>query len=201
MATSHGKLDEILKYNKKFVENKEYKQYETSSKPDKKILILSCMDTRLTDLLSKSMNLRNGDAKIVKNAGATIMHPFGSTMKSIVVGIYEFDVKEVLVVGHYGCGMCNLDTDDLLNKILHRGIPSTTIDTLSNEGIDVKRWLHGFESVEQSIQDSVNLIKNHPLIPNDIIVHGIVICPETGKIDMVVDGYDNLDSIYYIEQI
>ncbi|MEW9078245.1 beta-class carbonic anhydrase [Terrisporobacter glycolicus] len=192
MITSRGKLDEILKYNEKFVENKEYKQYETSSRPDKKVVILSCMDTRLTDLLPKSMNLRNGDAKIVKNAGAAIMHPFGSIMRSIVVAIYEFDVEEVLVVGHHGCGMCNLDTDDLLNKVLDRGIPSETIDTLSNAGINVKGWLHGFESVEQSIEDSVSLIKNHPLVPDDIIIHGLVISPETGKIDVVVDGYDNI---------
>lgn len=191
MIASRGKLDEILKYNEKFVKDKEYKQYETSSRPDKKVVILSCMDTRLTDLLPKSMNLRNGDAKIVKNAGAAIMHPFGSIMRSIVVAIYEFDVEEVLVVGHHGCGMCNLDTDELLNKVLDRGIPSETIDTLSNGGINVKRWLHGFESVEQSIEDSVSLIKNHPLVPNDIIIHGLVISPETGKIDVVVDGYNN----------
>lgn len=191
MTASRGKLDEILKYNEEFVKDEEYKQYETSSKPDKKIVILSCMDTRLTDLLPRSMNLKNGDAKIVKNAGAAIMHPFGSIMRSIVVAIYEFDVEEVLVVGHHGCGMCNLDTNDLLNKVLDRGITRTTIDTLSNAGIDVEKWLHGFESVEESIEDSVTLIKNHPLIPKNIIVHGLVICPETGKIDVVVDGYKN----------
>jgi carbonic anhydrase len=150
------------------------------------------MDTRLTDLLPKAMNLKNGDAKIIKNAGATIMHPFGSIMRSIAVAIYEFEVEEVLIIGHHGCGMCNLDTDDLLNKIVARGISNETISTLSNAGIDVKKWLHGFESVEESIQDSVERIKNHPLIPKDVIVHGLVICPETGKIDIVVDGYKNI---------
>ena len=183
------KLDELLKYNKEFVDNKEYEKYETSKEPDKKIVILSCMDTRLTDLLPKSMNLKNGDAKIIKNAGATIMHPFGSIMRSIIVAIYEFEVDEVLIIGHHGCGMCNLNTQDLLDKVLDRGISKETITTLSNSGINVSKFLHGFESVEESIEDSVNLVKNHPLIPKDIIVHGLVMCPETGKIDVVVDGY------------
>jgi carbonic anhydrase len=186
------KLDKILKYNREFVKNKKYEKYETSKDPERKIVILSCMDTRLTDLLPKAMNLKNGDAKIIKNAGSTIMHPFGSIMRSIAVAIYEFEVEEVLIIGHHGCGMCNLDTDDLLNKIVARGISDETISTLSNAGIDVKKWLHGFESVEESIQDSVERIKNHPLIPNDVIVHGLVICPETGKIDVVVDGYKNI---------
>ena len=149
------------------------------------------MDTRLTNLLPKAMNLKNGDAKIIKNAGATVLHPFGSIMRSILVAIYEFEVDEVLIIGHYGCGMCNLNTQNLLNKILDRGISNETIDVLSNSAIDIKKWLHGFESVEESIIDSVDMVKKHPLMPTDIIVHGLVICPDTGKIDTVVDGYKN----------
>lgn len=191
MNNKTRKLDKLLEYNKAFVENKEYEKYETSKEPDKKIVILSCMDTRLTDLLPKSMNLKNGDAKIIKNAGATIMHPFGSIMRSIIVAIYEFEVDEVLIIGHHGCGMCNLDTEVLLDKILARDISEDTINTLSNSGINVSKFLHGFESVEESIEDSVNVVKNHPLIPKDIIVHGLVISPETGKMDIVVDGYNS----------
>ena len=41
-------IDEILKYNKEFVEEKKYEQYKTSKYPDKKIAIITCMDTRLT---------------------------------------------------------------------------------------------------------------------------------------------------------
>ena len=81
------KLEEILEYNKSFVENKEYEQYVTSKHPNKKIVVLSCMDTRLTELLPKAMNLKNGDVKLIKNAGATIMHPFGSIMRSVLVAI------------------------------------------------------------------------------------------------------------------
>jgi carbonic anhydrase len=191
MSAENRKLDKILEYNKKFIQNKEYEKYETSKHPDKKIVILSCMDTRLTNLLPKAMNLKNGDAKIIKNAGATVLHPFGSIMRSILVAIYEFEVDEVLIIGHYGCGMCNLNTQDLLNKILDRGISNETIDVLSNSAIDIKKWLHGFESVEESIIDSVDMVKKHPLMPSAIIVHGLVICPDTGKIDIVVDGYKN----------
>ena len=36
-------LEEILAYNKKFVEDKGYEAYITNKYPDKKIAILSCM--------------------------------------------------------------------------------------------------------------------------------------------------------------
>lgn len=184
-----SKLQEILDYNQSFVENKEYDKYITSKQPNKKLVILSCMDTRLTELLPKAMNLKNGDVKLIKNAGASIMHPFGSILRSIVVAVYEFKADEILVVGHHDCGMSNLNADKTIEKAMERGISPKVIATLTNAGIDIKKWLHGFDSVEESVKESVELIKNHPLIPKDIKVHGLIIDPKTGKLDVVVKGY------------
>ena len=182
------RLDEILAYNSKFVKDKKYEEYTTTKNPNKKMVILSCMDTRLTELLPKAMNIKNGDAKIIKNAGATIMHPFGSIVRSILVAIYEFGAEDVIVVGHHGCGMSNLDTNSIMSKIIDRGVTNETISTLYNSGIDVGKWLHGFETVEDSVRESVNVIKNHPLIPKDVNIHGLIIDPHTGKLEVVVNG-------------
>jgi carbonic anhydrase len=54
-------LEEILAYNKQFVENKGYESYITNKYPDKKIAILSCMDTRLTALLPAALGIKNGE--------------------------------------------------------------------------------------------------------------------------------------------
>ncbi|MFQ6862021.1 MAG: hypothetical protein ACLROI_04595 [Beduini sp.] len=62
-------MDDILNYNKQFVEDKKYKPYETGKYPKKKLAIVTCMDTRLTKLLPAALGLKNGDAKIIKNAG------------------------------------------------------------------------------------------------------------------------------------
>ena len=184
-----NKLDEILEFNKDFVENREYEKYKSSKYPDKKLVILSCMDTRLTELLPKALNLRNGEAKIVKNAGATIMHPFGSIIRSIIVAIYEFDTDEVLVIGHKNCGMSNINGKETINKIINRGVTKETIETLNNSGIDIKKWLHGFDSVEESVKESVELIKKHPLIPRDIKVHGLIMDSESGKLEVITKDY------------
>lgn len=183
-----SKLEEIMEYNQSFISNKEYEEYVTTKIPKKKMVILSCMDTRLTELLPKAMNIKNGDAKIIKDAGATVIHPFGGVMRSILVAVYEFGAEDVFVVGHHGCGMSNLDTKSLVNKMIDRGIKEETLSTLQNAGINVERWLHGFESVEESIKESVKMIKEHPLFPKDIKVHGLIISPETGAVEIIVNG-------------
>ena len=71
-------------------------------------------------------------------------------------------------------------------KIINRGISEETIDTLSNSGINIRKWLHGFDSVEDSIKESVELIKKHPLIPKDVKVHGLIMDPETGNLEVVI---------------
>ncbi|GAB7387799.1 carbonic anhydrase [Bacillaceae bacterium] len=183
------RLYEILEYNRAFLERKEYEKYQTTKFPNKKMVILSCMDTRLTELLPRAMNLKNGDAKLIKNAGAVITHPFGSIMRSILVAVYELQAEEVFVIGHYGCGMGNIQPRETLRKMKERGIAEETFSTLAYAGIDLESWLHGFDSVTESVRKSVELVRNHPLLPSDIAVHGLVIDPETGKLDLVVDGY------------
>ncbi|MCM2531348.1 carbonic anhydrase [Neobacillus pocheonensis] len=181
-------LKEILDYNQKFVENREYEKYETTKFPKKRMVILTCMDTRLLELLPKAMNVSNGDVKLVKNAGALVSHPFGSVMRSILIAVYELQAEEVMVVAHYDCGMSGLKAEPVIENMKKRGITEETIDTLTYSGIDIKKWLHGFDNVSESVEHSVSIIKNHPLMPKGVPVHGLVIDPKTGKLDLIVDG-------------
>ena len=50
-------------------------------------------------------------------------------------------------------------------------------------------WLRGFDNVQDGVKESVEIIRNHPLLPRDIPVHGLIIHPETGKLDLLTDGY------------
>lgn len=185
-------LNEILTYNQTFIEEKMYEAYATTKFPDKKLVILTCMDTRLVELLHKAMNMKNGDVKVVKNAGAILTHPFGSIMRSLLIAVYELKADEVYVIGHHDCGMSAIESDQVLEKMKLRGIKQDTLDIIQNAGIDLDEWLTGFDSVEQSVEHSVNMIRNHPLMAGEIPVHGLVIDPVTGKLDLVVNGYENV---------
>jgi len=178
-------LEDILEYNKKFVANKQHELYTTTKFPNKKMAILSCMDTRLTELLPAALNFKNGDIKIIKNAGAVITHPFGSVMRSLLVAIYELDIEEILIIGHYDCGMQGLEPSMLIEKMKKRNISIEKLDMISYCGVDIYKWLKGFDNIEVSVTETVNLIKNHPLVPKDIQVYGFIIDPNTGKLDKV----------------
>ena len=186
-------LNEILSFNEKFVTDKQYEPYITTKFPDKKIVILSCMDTRLVELLPKAMNLRNGDVKIVKSAGAILNHPFGGIMRSLLVAIYELQAEEVYVIGHYDCGMSAVDPDIMIGHMLERGISQDTVDTITYSGINLRSWLRGFGDVRTSVMKSVDLVRNHPLTPPGIKVHGLIIDPSTGRLDVVTTGAENAE--------
>ncbi|NCB28550.1 MAG: carbonic anhydrase [Clostridia bacterium] len=180
-----SQIEKILRFNRAFVEEKAYEKYHTTKYPSKKIAILTCMDTRLTELLPAALNVQNGDVKMIKNAGALITNPFGSVMRSLIVAIYELGVEEILVINHYDCGMQNLNVQALVDKMTARGVDPTQLALMQYLGVDMHRWLKGFENPCDSVRETVKTIRTHPLIPQDVAVYGFLMDPETGRLDAV----------------
>lgn len=173
-------IQEILEYNRQFVDDKGYVPYQTTKYPDKKIAIVSCMDTRLTKLLPAALGLRNGDVKIIKNAGGVITNPFDSTMRSLLVSVYELGVEEIMIIGHTDCGVQGMDGEEMLHLMRQRGIDDEHISLMKHCGIDLEQWLHGFDDVQQAILETVDLVRNHPLMPHDVTVRGYIMDSVTG---------------------
>ena len=179
----------LLAYNQQFVQEKSYEDYLTDKYPDKRIAILTCMDARLSELLPKALGLKNGDAKYIKNAGAILTQPFGSAMRSILVAVYELGAREIIVIGHLNCGMTEIEPDRIISKFAEHGIDPLVIETLENSGIRMEKFLRGFERPEDGVMHSVKMIRKHPLFPEAIPVHGFVMDPETGALEMIVEDY------------
>lgn len=178
-------IEQMLEYNKRFVETKAYEQFKTSKYPDKKIAIVTCMDTRLVELLPAALGIKNGDVKIIKNAGGTITNPFDSTVRSLLVAIYELGVNEIMIIGHTGCGVQGMDSQEMQHLMRERGIDDKHINLMKHCGIDLDSWLHGFDDTEAAVLETVDLVKNHPLVPKDIIVRGYIMDSETGKLNTI----------------
>ena len=175
-------IEQMLEYNKQFVESKAYEQFKTSKYPDKKIAIVTCMDTRLVELLPAGLGIKNGDENIIKNAGGTITNPFDSTVRSLLVAIYELGVNEIMIIGHTGCGVQGMDSKEMQHLMRERGIDDEHINLMKHCGIDLDSWLHGFDDTEAAVLETVDLVKNHPLVPKDIIVRGYIMDSETGEL-------------------
>lgn len=179
-------IEEILKFNRSFVENKCYEPYLTSKYPDKKLAILSCMDTRLTALLPAALGLKNGDVKLIKNAGGLVISAFDSAMRSLLVAVYELGVEEIMVIAHSNCGACHMNGKEMRQLMIERGIQPSTIDMVSRCGINLDHWLEGFHDTEDSVKNTVDTIIHHPLMPKDVKVYGYIIDSQTGLLTEVI---------------
>ena len=175
-------INEILEYNRRFVEEKGYEKYATDKYPHKRLAIVTCMDTRLIQLLPAALGLKNGDFKIIKNAGGTITNPFDSTVRSLLVAIYELGVNEVMIIGHTGCGVQGMDSAEMQHMMKERGVSEQNISLMKHCGIDLDSWLHGFDDTEAAVSETVDLVRNHPLIPQDVSVKGYIMDSVTGEL-------------------
>ena len=113
------------------------------------------------------------------------MAPFGSVMRSLLVAVYELSVTEIMIIGHYDCGVQHMDGELMLQHMKQRGIDQRSIDFLDYCGFNVKEWLTGFSCVQEAVRKSVELVRDHPLIPADITVEGFLMDPVTGRVERI----------------
>jgi carbonic anhydrase len=177
-------LDSILEANKKFVRPDLLPPLPKN--PRKQFAIFTCMDTRLVDFLEPAMGIKRGDAKVIKNAGNTVIDPNGGVIRSLVAAIFMLGVEEVIVIGHRDCGMSSVDPGLLKEQMIARGIDPEAIDNLVP---DLGQWVGAFSCPEENVARVVSIIRNSPLIPRDVPVHGLFFCPDDGHLEVIVNGY------------
>lgn len=177
-------LDSILDANKTFVRPGAFPPLPKN--PKKQFAIFTCMDTRLVDFLEPAMGIRRGDAKVIKNAGNTIIDPYGGVMRSLVAAVFMLGVEEIFVIGHQDCGMASVDATDLKQRMIGRGIDPRAIET---QVPDLAQWMGAFSCPEENVARVVSVIRENPLIPKDVPIHGLIFCPNDGHLDVVVRGY------------
>ena len=146
-----------------------------------KLAIVSCMDTRLTKLLPNALGLRNGDAKIIKVAGGTILTPYDSVMRSLLVAIYELDCQEIMIIHHSGCGACHMNADHFLHLMRERGITDEAIQE-AEKHVNLNKYLDGFHDTAVSVRCTVKAVQQHPLVPKNVVVRGFIIDSHTGEL-------------------
>ena len=175
-------IDEILKANEEFVAN--YEGKPMSHMPQKKLAILTCMDTRLTCFLPEALGIGRGDVKLIRNAGNTIVGE--DAIRSIAAAVYSLGCEEVMVIGHTDCGMAGADENKVRAKMIEYGIDEAEIDK-----VDLAKWIGAIPGEEENVVETVEKIKSHPLITDKVPIHGLIMDIVSGKLEVLVDGREN----------
>ena len=186
-------LEQILEANRRFIANPPLAFPVTAAKPSKlprrQLAIFTCMDTRLVDFLEPAVGIRREDAVVIKNAGNSITGPFETTIRSLLLAVFELGVKEILVIGHEDCGAAHATPAGLITKMLDRGISADAVKMVEGQ---LAAWLDNIHQPESNVAKVVERIRANPLVPRDIPVHGLLFDPVSGEIRIIIEGYQAL---------
>ena len=171
-------VNEVLEFNRQFVERDGHVAHLSDKYPDRKLSIVTCMDTRLTVLLMQALGLKNGEVTLITTAGGVIQSPWGTIARSLLISVFELGVEEIMVIGHTDCGFQHTNPVHIEESMKTRGLEVTEPERLDP-------WMRGFGDLDESIRSSVKLLKDHPLMPDDVVVRGFRIDSETGELTEV----------------
>lgn len=175
-------LEKILEHNRNFVKERKNagEDKPISGHAHKDVMVFTCMDTRLIGLLEDAMGFRRGDIKILKNAGNIIRDNCSDVIRSVTVGTVLMGLKEVYVVGHKDCGMRKQTVDGIRAKMIEKGIPAESI-----EAIDIEEWFGLLKDEADNVRNAVEKLKQSPYVPKDVAIHGLLIDPNTGELEVI----------------
>lgn len=163
-------IKHILDANKEY--SKEYgKKVIPAIKPVRRLAILTCMDARMDPL--KFAGLKNGDAHIIRNAGGRASD---DAIRSLIISNQFLGTNEWLVIHHTDCGMENI-TDEKMRELM-----KLSFNTDEGDRID---WMT-ISDRTQSVKDDVLRVRNHPLVPEDVKIHGFLFEVETGRLKEII---------------
>jgi len=178
-------VKQIVEYNDSFVINDRNLCNTSSKNPKKEVVILTCMDARLLTFLPNALGISDGDVKMIRNAGSLIISEHDTTIRSLLIAIIEFNIHEVMIIGHSDCGVSRLTPEKAYKKLNSRGVLLESIEGYSENNADFHKWFKGFESDERAVLQSTQFLESHPLMPSDVRIYGYVIDTETGVLSSV----------------
>lgn len=173
----------ILEANQKYIQNFRDKG-QLSLPPARKIAILTCMDARLDP--AAFAGLKEGDAHVIRNAGGRASD---DAIRSLVISYKLLGTREWYVIHHSNCGM-EFFTDGSIRALLSKSLETAVLGedgfTDVGEGSgsragDFINWLT-ISNLSQSVVDDVRRIREHPLVPGRIPIHGFIYEVETGAL-------------------
>ena len=141
---------------------------DLKSKPARRFAILTCMDARLDP--AKFAGLAEGDAHVIRNAGGRASD---DAIRSLLISYKLLGTREWFVIHHTNCGMETV-SDDEINEIFN---------IKASQNI---QWLT-FSDNEKSVIEDVQTLRNHSLVPKDIVIHGYIYNCGTGLLQKITD--------------
>jgi carbonic anhydrase len=152
--------------------------------PARHFAILTCMDARLDP--ARYAGLKEGDAHVVRNAGGRVTD---DAIRSLVISHKLLGTNEWFVIHHTNCGMETF-TGAVMQSLLEESLDTAELGATgwrdvgktpgSTEGEFID-WLT-IDDQERSVLRDVRRLREHPLVPAYIPIHGYIYDVATGML-------------------
>lgn len=152
------------------------------------VIALTCIDPRLNALFPNVLALPGDQFIWLRNAGNIITDPLSSTMRSLALSCAVKGGKEIAIIGHTDCQVGKTTTMQLLEKFDALGVKRHLLPENINE------YFGMFGSERQNVIKSCDFARRSPLIGPKIPVHGFLVDVISGKLEWLVNGYQNWES-------
>jgi carbonic anhydrase len=149
------------------------------------VIALTCVDPRLNALFPNVLGLPGEQFIWLRNAGNIVTNPLSSTMRSLALACAVKGGKEIAIIGHTDCQVGKTTTMQLLQKFEAMGVKRNSLPENLNEFFGI------FGSDRQNVIKSCAVARVSPLIGPKVPVHGLLVDIETGKLEWLVNGYEN----------
>ncbi len=150
------------------------------------LIALSCIDSRLNPLLPEVLGIPEDQFIWLRNAGNIVTGPMSSTMRSLALACAIKGGRQIVVIGHSNCRVCGIGLTELIERFNALGIPRAAMPA------NVVDFFGIFSSERQNVVNAVNIIRSSPLIGPGVPVHGLLVALDTGRLDWLVNGYQQV---------
>lgn len=148
------------------------------------VAALTCIDPGLNRLLPSMLGIPDDEFIWIRNAGNLITGPLSSTMRSLALACAIKGAKEILVIGQAECEVGKTTALQLLERFAAIGVQRNKLPE------NLAEYFAFAGSERQSVIRSVEHARASPLVGATIPIHGMLIDVKTGRVEVVVNGYE-----------
>ena len=167
-------IDKALKANQKYAQKYDRK---LGGHPAPKIVVVTCMDPRLSDL-PKILGMAQADIDVIRTGGPAVTQ---DVLGELVVSTRVLGSKEIMLLNHTGCGFTTF-TDDELNAKL---------TALTGDASPAPMRFFSYKDPEENTREQMKTVRSHPWIAKEVPVRGFIFDVETGLITEVQEASHN----------
>jgi carbonic anhydrase len=156
-------IDNALKANLEYSKKHDRK---LALRPAPKIVVVTCMDPRLSNLPA-ILGMPSADLDVIRTGGPAVTE---DVLGELVVSNRVLGTTEIMLFNHTGCGFTTFSDEELNAKL----------SASTGDASPAPMRFFSYKDPEQHTREQIKKVRSHPWIAKEVPVRGFVFDMETG---------------------